>query len=630
MLLLVVLVPSASLFWFMNRAVHNERLAVRQKLVDAYRGHLSLAQEKLESFWRKTAIDLESEAKNMSAPELFAKQIRECIADAVVCYSESGTPLYPDTPSFQPSRQIESSWVRAQELERDHVEAAASAYAQLAEQESRPDLAAQAFQAQARCLILAGNKQKALTVLIGPLAQDRFRTAKDSQGRLLALNAELMSLELLKESAPDLAQATRERLTSQLMDYANTALTALQRRFLMRQIQQWYPNQSFAPSLAEEELAARYVETAVAQSRKAVLSTTPLPDVWQFGSQNSQVLQLHLLKKLILRMQKVIESPVLPTDVRIDLFAPGKSVDGSLLSIAAGPNMPGWHLSLSLQDRTVFEAATRQRITWDVWIGILVVAAVSILATVALRMVRRQSALTQLKNDLVANVTHELKTPLSSMRLLVDTLLNSERLNEQTAREYLQLIAKENERLSRLIDNFLTFSRIERNKYTFAFQIIPAGRIAKIAAESVRERFHSPTCQFETSLPADLPLVTADEDAMVTALLNLLENAYKYSGENKRIELSAGMRDGNVFFAVKDNGIGLSSRDTKQIFKRFYQVDQRLSRSSSGCGLGLSIVNFIVTAHKGAIQVQSSPGSGSVFSITLPAAASIPTREAQV
>jgi len=97
-------------------------------------------------------------------------------------------------------------------------------------------------------------------------------------------------------------------------------------------------------------------------------------------------------------------------------------------------------------------------------------------------MVRRQAALTQLRNDLVANVTHELKTPLSSMRLLVETLLNSPQLNEKTAREYLELIAKEIFRLSRLIDNFLTFSRIERNKYTFDFKEVPAKAIVESAA----------------------------------------------------------------------------------------------------------------------------------------------------
>jgi signal transduction histidine kinase len=254
----------------------------------------------------------------------------------------------------------------------------------------------------------------------------------------------------------------------------------------------------------------------------------------------------------------------------------------------------------------------------------LVVATIIVLGFLALRLVRRQAAVTQLRNDLVANVTHELKTPLSSMRLLVDTLLNSKTLHEQTAREYLQLIARENARLSRLIDNFLAFSRMERNKRTFDFHVVPAERIIDDAQAAVRERFHPPGCQFEVKVPPTLPPVTADADAMVTAIVNLLDNAYKYSGDDKRIKLSAAADNGKVCFAVEDNGIGLSPRETKRIFRRFYQVDQRMSRSGGGCGLGLSIVKFIVSAHKGTVEVQSRPNCGSTFTIALPAASANP------
>jgi signal transduction histidine kinase len=271
-----------------------------------------------------------------------------------------------------------------------------------------------------------------------------------------------------------------------------------------------------------------------------------------------------------------------------------------------------------MDGQRLFDTVAEQRIASYVWIGILVFATVIVLAALALRLVRRQMALTQLRNDLVANVTHELKTPLSSMRLLVETLLNSQPLHEQTAREYLELIAQENLRLSRLIDNFLTFSRMERNKYAFGFKEVPAADIADGAITAVRERFNVPGCQFKTQLAPDLPAVVADADAMVTAVVNLLDNAYKYSGEEKQITLSAHAENGNVCFAVKDNGIGLSPRDTKRVFKRFFQVDQRLSRTGGGCGLGLSIVKFIVTAHHGSVRVESQPGRGSTFVISLP------------
>jgi signal transduction histidine kinase len=199
-------------------------------------------------------------------------------------------------------------------------------------------------------------------------------------------------------------------------------------------------------------------------------------------------------------------------------------------------------------------------------------------------------------------------------------LLQSSPLHEETARQYLQLIATENVRLSRLIDNFLAFSRIERNKLAFDFTQVSSGAIAERAAAAVRERFAAAGCRFALQAAPALPPVVADADAMVTVLLNLLDNAWKYSGDEKQITLSAGAENGNVVFAVKDNGIGLSPRETKRIFKRFYQVDQRLARTGGGCGLGLSIVHYIVTAHHGTIRVESEPARGSTFIITLPAA----------
>src|SRR5206468_5490556 len=133
-----------------------------------------------------------------------------------------------------------------------------------------------------------------------------------------------------------------------------------------------------------------------------------------------------------------------------------------------GEQIPGWRLALSLADREFFDATTGRQTALCLWTAIFVVAGMGVLAVIAVRLLRRQAALARLKNDLAATVSHELKTPLSSMRVLVDTLLDSEKIGEQRAREYLQLIAQENDRLSRVIQNFLTFSRLERKKHTFA------------------------------------------------------------------------------------------------------------------------------------------------------------------
>jgi signal transduction histidine kinase len=112
----------------------------------------------------------------------------------------------------------------------------------------------------------------------------------------------------------------------------------------------------------------------------------------------------------------------------------------------------------------------------------------------------------------------------------------------------------------------------------------------------------------------------ADADAMTIALVNLLENAWKYSGDEKRIVLRAEQRNGAVTFAVDDNGVGLSPRESRRIFGRFYQVDQRLSREVGGCGLGLSIVDYIVRNHRGRVRVESKLGAGSTFIVEVPVA----------
>ena len=630
LLLLAVLVPSVCLLWFMNQAVRNERLAVRQKLADAYRVNLSLVQNQLEAYWRQTASELDAETNHLAASALFAKQVRAGLADSVICLDSAGNAAYPG-PALAPKPEAPGAvWTEVEQLESSNPEEAAAAFAHLAGQATNASQAARALQAQARCLVKAKKTEAAIAALTGPLEEERYRHATDAQGRLLVPNAELMALELLKDSAPEQARATLERLKARLLDYDNPALAAPQRRFLMHQVQRLFPDETFSAMLAAEDLAARCLEAGPVRAGEPTMRPTALPGVWQFASARGRVVALYETESALDRMPTRNVWQFLPADVSVGVASPGHEIEQAFLSLPAGASLPGWRLALVLKDQRLFDTAADQRIASYVWIGFLVLATVIVLAALALRLVRRQMALTQLRNDLVANVTHELKTPLASMRLLVDTLLNTQPLHEQTAREYLQLIAQENLRLSRLIDNFLTFSRMERNKYAFGFKEVPATAIVEGAITAVRERFNAPGCRFETHIAPELPTVVADADALVTAVVNLLDNAYKYSGEEKQIALSASAENGSVSFAVKDNGIGLSPRDTKRIFKRFFQVDQRLSRSGGGCGLGLSIVKFIVTAHHGSVRVESQPGRGSTFTISLPKAETQPDAEGRV
>jgi two-component system phosphate regulon sensor histidine kinase PhoR len=251
---------------------------------------------------------------------------------------------------------------------------------------------------------------------------------------------------------------------------------------------------------------------------------------------------------------------------------------------------------------------------------VLFILLILLSGAVAVQSIGKQIRLNRLKNDFIATVTHELKTPLASMRVLVDTLLEGNYRNPQQVMEYLQLVSRENERLSRLIDNFLTFSRMERNKRAFQMRPVSPASVARTAAEAVGTRMARGDCHFETDIPERLPNIKADHDAMVTVLVNLLDNAYKYTGDEKRIKLSVASEDGMVCFRVSDNGVGIPRRALKKIFRRFYQVDRSLSRRAEGCGLGLSIARFIIDAHQGKIAVESKPAQGSTFTVTIPTA----------
>jgi signal transduction histidine kinase len=405
------------------------------------------------------------------------------------------------------------------------------------------------------------------------------------------------------DPADPLRLAAAQRLHNLVADYQEP-IPGPQRLFVMDELH------SDLPTQAAERLAAQFLEAQRPRAASGVLEPSGLPDVWKLGAPGGRAVALFRTATVLTAMRKRIGGNVGVFDV-----APPSAKD-SYEWTAIGGRFPGWRIT---DPSVAREPASEPRVSKYVWIALLAIAIVALAALAAAQALRRQWRLARLKTDLVAAVSHELKTPLASVRLLVETLLEDERPEWKT-REYLEMIARENLRLSRLIGNFLTFSRLERNPRKFDIRATSPERVVEAAVESVQERLHAPGCRFEVDVSPGLPAVRADEDALVTVLLNLLDNAYRYTPAEKHIALRTTCQNGHVVFAVEDNGIGIVPGERKKIFRRFYQVDRRLARESGGCGLGLSIVDFIVRAHGGSVQVESQPGKGSTFSVILPAA----------
>lgn len=633
LLLTVVVVPTACLLWFMTEAIDNERLAVRQVLAEAYRGQLVRLRALLESRWQTTAEQLDRAADGRPARAAFAACVRQGLADSAVYLDADGRPVYPVPPPLPADEPTESSsdttpWAEASRLE--HVAQkpaeAAQAYGAIAQEAADTNTAARALVAQARCLAVAGRRDDAVAILADTLAAERFGQAVSTGGRLIVADAELRALELLADSRAARFSQVAERLSRRLADYDNGPLGAPQRRFLLQEL--WRLAGGPRPEFLDaEDLAARLLETGRPAAGTPGLQPSGLPGVWQFASASARVVALYRTETVERQVRAAIAEQDLPTGVSIELLPPGQVAeeDRFLHVLPAGAHAPGWQLALAWGDEGPVSLTANTKVAAYLWTGLLAIVAAAVLALWIALALRRQMRLTRLKNDLVATVSHEMKTPLSSIRLLVDTLLDDSsrpvsQMDPATAREYLELIAKENARLTRVIDNFLAFSRMERNRQTFAFAEIAPGEIVRAAADAVRARFEQSACRFEVLVDPDLPALTADADALTTALVNLLDNAYKYTDDEKQITLRAYAEDGKVCFAVADNGIGLSRAACKKVFQRFYQVDRHLSRSRGGCGLGLSIVEFIVRGHGGTVQVRSQPGQGSTFTITLPGA----------
>jgi signal transduction histidine kinase len=443
------------------------------------------------------------------------------------------------------------------------------------------------------------------------------------QGRLIVPNAWLMALELMKSPSNPAYRQTAMRLFDRLNEYQAPLMASSQRLFLMKQLQAQWPECSPFPTMAGEELAAEYLESNPAQLRAGKLQPTPLPEIWAFLTQDQKTLALFRLDHLLAAFQATINTQRTIPQIRFTLLPPEKAPSGIVpfLSTSLANELSSWQLILSMEDSDPFDSVSRQKIAVYLWIGVLVTLVLVLLASMLAVYLRRQIRLTRLKNDLIATVSHELKTPLASMRLLVDTLLAGHYRDPQQVIDYLRLIGKENARLSNLIDNFLAFSRMERKKTTFDRSVLHAEEIVNAAMEAMGDRLKAPSCQVKVNLDPELPAINGDRDALVTVVVNLLDNALKYSGEHKQIQLRSFASNGTVSIEVGDNGMGFSRRAAKRIFDRFYQVDRSLSGHAGGCGLGLSIVKFIVTAHGGSVEATSQPGKGSTFTVRLPAIA---------
>jgi len=278
-----------------------------------------------------------------------------------------------------------------------------------------------------------------------------------------------------------------------------------------------------------------------------------------------------------------------------------------LLSLALYPEDSGLLLSLFRPGEGLF---------FYIFLVILIILAFGLFFT--LQTINNELRLSRMKSNFMSTVSHEFKSPLTSIRQTAEMLVRGRVPSKEKQQKYYDTILQQSERLSHLIDNILDFSKIEEGQKVFRFENTDIIPLVSDIVGSFQEHTADEGFQISLEISEPIPHVSFDREAMEQVIHNLMDNACKYSGNSRTIELRLFLKGNKVIFSVRDYGIGIRKEEHDKIFSRFYRAGEELTQTVKGSGIGLTIVKQIVDAHHGDISVESNPDKGSIFTVMLP------------
>ena len=308
-----------------------------------------------------------------------------------------------------------------------------------------------------------------------------------------------------------------------------------------------------------------------------------------------------------------------------------KSRDGAVMlsseNPAAGPvtfrtnfasNTPDWTLEFLQPPPRLIKTFLLSRRGLYSFVFLLLAGILVFGFVLTIRAVSHELELARMKSDFVSTVSHEFKSPLTSIRQLAEMLQSGRVPSEERRQKYYDVLLEQSERLALLTDNILSLAKIEEGRAEFTFETTDISALLTEVITSIQERVRHEGFDIGLDVEGPIPLLALDRTALSQAVTNLIDNAIKYSGDSRRISVSASLEGQAVAIAVQDFGVGIKGEDIPRVFERFYRGGDELTRTVKGSGLGLTLVREIVAAHRGKVHVMSEPGKGSVFSIRLP------------
>jgi signal transduction histidine kinase len=288
------------------------------------------------------------------------------------------------------------------------------------------------------------------------------------------------------------------------------------------------------------------------------------------------------------------------------------------LSFPFPENLPNWKLILSENNPGFMTTLMKAGSGIYLVVFILIVLLMLLGFTFILYTLNVELRLNKLKSEFISNVSHELKSPLTSIRMMTEMLHHNRVDTDERKAEYYSAMLEESEHLSHLIDNILDFSRIDEDRKKYEFADLDLDKLTREFIKSISEMIRETGFEINYTSPDKIPVIGADRNAILQLLYNLVDNAIKFSGTSRKIDLELASKDNEIQLSVRDYGIGISAKDQEKIFERFYRSRESQHSGIRGSGIGLTIVKKIVEDHGGQLTVESRQGEGSTFMVRLP------------
>lgn len=626
----LILLPLVCVIWLTTKSMRHEQVIARQRLIEVYTNQLASAQNRLDGLWEAKVERAKAIAREHPT-EIVNRVVEERVAHAIHrddSIGRIGSANQYDTLARN-DKEFTAMMRRARILEFREGELleAAKAYGTAAEATVNADSKAQALLARGNCFEKAGDRGKAIEDWRKLAEGTGFGSARDVGGDLIAPNSMARWLHVLKPPDPHYHEVAT-MLVTRLNRYGEPPMKTLQRLFLMES----YLSLKSTPSRDEPALVADCDATAEAgifpthsalslevTYAEAQLAGNSPGNIWVVELPDSDLTLLFRKECLDRELLQTLETMQAP-DRRIVLLSPDDPVNRGdpIGEWSAGAHMPGWRLAMTFPGDDPFKQENRRQSIFHLWMGVFAVLAVVVPALLIARAARAQIRFAQAKDELLSIVSHELKTPLTGVRGLIDTL-SSGRIKDQEKRQtYLHQAALQCQRLSRLIDNFLTYSKMERGQYQCHLVETRPCDILDACQAMFETGARAGTDSIRFGVSPNLPSCYVDPEAIVSVLINLIENALKFTGDDKEISVRVTGEEGWTQFEVRDNGIGMSDDETRRACSRFYQVDRSMSRRNGGCGLGLSLALGVVNSHAGSLEIESQPNYGTLVRVRVP------------